>query len=165
MGGSFPFHQVLRAYELETSQKINFDKSAIYVCPNVHPECISEVSQILNIPAVACHERYLGLPTVLGRRKKEYFYLIRSRVWNKLNGWKEKFFSKGSKEILFKADAQCIPNYYMSCLTIPHSLCGELNSMVARFLCGSSQQSKKIHWISRRKLCCPKSSVVQAFKI
>ena len=59
---------------------MNFDKSAIYFSPNVISDRSQEISYIVNIPVVACHERYLGLPTVIGRRKKEYFDSVKSRV-------------------------------------------------------------------------------------
>lgn len=43
---------------------------------------------------------------MIGRRKMDSFDLIKSKEWNRLNGWKEKLFSKSGKEILIKAVAQ-----------------------------------------------------------
>ena len=36
------------------------------------------------------YEKYLGLPAVVGRNKKESLRYIKERVWNKIRGWREK---------------------------------------------------------------------------
>lgn len=44
------------------------------------------------------YEKYLGLPTVVGRNKKASLNYIKDRVWGKLQGWKEKLFSQAIKK-------------------------------------------------------------------
>lgn len=66
---------------------------------------------------------YLGLPSAWGRSKKEMFLWILARVNAKLEGWKEKFISKGGKEILIKSVIQAIPTYAMSIFKLPLSIC------------------------------------------
>ena len=154
---SWQLKQVLVAYELASGQKVNFEKSAIYFSPNVSNWIRAEINSILNITSVTCHDRYLGIPTIIGRRKIETFESIKARVWAKLNGWKERCFSKGGKEILIKAVAQSIPNYFMSCFRLPQAICADINHMIARFWWGASTEGNKIHWLSWKKLCRPKS--------
>lgn len=72
------------------------------------------------------HERYLGLPTMIGRSKKIIFQQLKERVWKKLKGWKEKMLSRAGKEVLIKAVAQAIPTYAMSCFLIPKGFCEEI---------------------------------------
>lgn len=45
------------------------------------------------------HEKYLGLPSLVGRNKKNTFKEIKDKLAKKLAGWKEKFLSKVGKEI------------------------------------------------------------------
>ncbi|CAL8173222.1 unnamed protein product [Prunus armeniaca] len=66
----------------------------------------NEVSSVLKIPTVEFHEKYLGLPTVIGRKKKDCFNGIKERLRKKLNGWKEKLLSKSGKSLLIKANSK-----------------------------------------------------------
>ena len=76
------------------------------------------------------HQKYLGLPLLVGRNKKASFSAIKDKLSKKLAGWKGKLFSKVGKEVLIKAVAQAIPTYTMSCFKISDSLCDELTSMI-----------------------------------
>jgi hypothetical protein len=84
--------------------------------PNQDKEMIC---QQIDIKTVTSHSRYLGLPVVFGRSKKDVFSFVQERVWKKVKGWKEKFLSRAGKETLIKAVAQAIPNYIMSCYKVP----------------------------------------------
>ena len=46
------------------------------------------------------HNKYLGLPSIIGRSKIEVFAEVKERVGKKLAGWKEKMLSIGGKEVL-----------------------------------------------------------------
>ena len=77
--------------------------------------------------------KYLGLPPIIGRGKKQAFMEIKQKIENKLQGWKGKLLSQAGKEILIKSVAQAIPVYTMSVFRLPDDLCKEINSMVGRF--------------------------------
>ena len=51
------------------------------------------------------HSKHLGLPSFIGRSKKQVFAILKERVGRKLAGWKGKLLSMGGKEILIKAVA------------------------------------------------------------
>ena len=79
------------------------------------------------------HGKYLGLPSIIGKSKNEFFAEIKERVGRKLAGWKEKLLSIGDKEILIKAVAQAISTYAMSCFQLPKGLCDDIEGMMRRF--------------------------------
>ena len=79
------------------------------------------------------HESYLGLPSLVGRSKRNTFTQLKQRVSNKLAGWKEKLLSSAGKEVLIKAVAQAVLSYTMSCFKLPNTLCDELIGMVRQF--------------------------------
>ena len=53
-------------------------------------------------------KNYLGLPSIIGRSKKQVFNKVKERVGKKLMGWKEKLLSIRGREILIKAMAQAV---------------------------------------------------------
>lgn len=55
----------------------------------------------------------------------------------------EKDLSKAGREILIKAVAQAIPNYTMSCLKLPVSLCDDINSIITRFWWGQKEKNEQ----------------------
>ncbi|XP_058778142.1 uncharacterized mitochondrial protein AtMg00310-like [Vicia villosa] len=106
----------------------------------------------MGVKTVTSHSKYLGLPVVFRRSKKEVIAQVVERVWKKIKGWKEKFLSKAKKEVFIKAVAQVIPSYIMSFYKIPESICHEIESMLAKFWWGSKNGERKLHWMSRGKM-------------
>ncbi|XP_075660665.1 uncharacterized protein LOC142630550 [Castanea sativa] len=110
------------------------------------------------------HEKYLGLPSLVGRNKRNIFNSIKEKLSKKLAGWKEKLLPKAGKEVLIKAMAQAIPTYTMSVFKLPDSLCEDLTSMIRNFWWGQRNDERKIVWMSWEKLCALKSSGGMGFK-
>ena len=75
----------------------------------------------------------MGLPSLVGRNKKNTFMEVTAKLAKKLAGWKEKLLSKAGKEVLIKVVAQAIPTYTMSCFKIPDSFCDEMTSLIRNF--------------------------------
>ena len=90
-------------------------------------------------------ERYLGLPMVGGKSKVSTFREVQERVTKRVMGWKEKYISKAGREVLIKTVAQAIPTYSMSMFKIPKKICGDINSVLAKYLWGQTKNEKKIH--------------------
>lgn len=72
------------------------------------------IQERMGVKTVQRHSKYLRLPIIYGRSKKEIFRLVIERVWKKIKGWKEKFLSRAGKEVLIKVVARAIPSYIMS---------------------------------------------------
>ena len=85
------------------------------------------------------HEKYLGLPSLVGRSKRNTFQQLKEHLANKLSGLKEKLLSNAGKEVLIKAVAQAIPAHTMSCFLLPASLCEEMTSIVRNFWWGQKR--------------------------
>ncbi|XP_058746202.1 uncharacterized protein LOC131619078 [Vicia villosa] len=100
-------------------QLVNLDKSEVSFSKNVREKDKAMIRARMGVKTVDNHSRYLGVPVIFGKSKKEVFSLVVERVWKKIKGWKEQFLSRAGKEALIKAVAQAIPTYVMSCYKMP----------------------------------------------
>ncbi|KAL5817683.1 hypothetical protein ACOSQ3_026061 [Xanthoceras sorbifolium] len=156
--------RILQMYEAASGQSVNYEKSALTFSPNVPEMTVLDIGNIFNVDVVACHEKYLGLPSSLGRNKRDVFRSILDRVWQKLQGWKGRLFSVGGKEVLLKAVVQAIPSYAMSCFKLPVSLGMDVQRMCADFWWGSEKEKRKTHWVAWKKMCFSKVSGGMGFR-
>ncbi|XP_050280246.1 uncharacterized protein LOC126721238 [Quercus robur] len=110
---------ILNLYEAASEQKVNVDKSSIFLSINTPLELKAEIMEVMGPMQDSKHNKYLGLPSIIGKSKKEVFAEIKEKFAKKLSRWKEKILSIGGKEILIKEVAQAIPTYAMSCFLLP----------------------------------------------
>ena len=99
------------------------------------------------------HNKYLGIPSIIGKSKTQVFAEVKERVRKKLAGWKGKLLSIGGREILIKEVAQAVPTYTMSCFQLPKTLCKDLENLMRNFWWGQRDDENKISWVSWKKMC------------
>ena len=93
------------------------------------------------------YEKYLGLPSLVGKGKKASFNYIKERVWKKLQGWEGKLLSQAGMEVLIKAVIQAIPTYTIGCFKTPLGLCHDIEALIKKFFWGQRGDRRKIHWV------------------
>jgi hypothetical protein len=125
---------------------VNQDKSAIFFSSNCKEEVKKEMFECLKIGKEAPEEKYLGLPTALGRSTTEAFESICSRIRNLVSGWCEKKLSAAGREFLIKAVAQSIPIYSMCCFQLSKTACRKITSAISQFYWGGDEEKRKMHW-------------------
>ena len=151
-------------YERGSGQKINREKTNTFFSSNTPHEVQVQIQQVFGVPAIRHFEKYLGLPALVGRAKKQSFIYIKERVWKKLQGWKEKLLSQAGREVLIKAVIQAIPIYTMSCFKLPKGLVRELEGMIRKFWWGYRGEHRKTHWVKWERLCEVKEVGGMGFK-
>jgi len=72
----------LHKYEAASGQKINFAKTDVSFSKGVQPERRNQIAICLDIREVLSHDKYLGLPTHIGRSKKQPFLFVVDRIKN-----------------------------------------------------------------------------------
>ncbi|KAL0004550.1 hypothetical protein SO802_012111 [Lithocarpus litseifolius] len=105
------------------------------------------IKGLLGVQEIRSYEKYLGLPSLVGRGKKASFNYIKERVWRKLQGWESKLLSQAGREVLIKSVIQAIPTFAMGCFKLPLGLCHEIEAMVKKFWWGQCGDRRKIHWL------------------
>lgn len=156
--------QCIQSYEAAFGQQVNFDKIELTFSRNVPTNCQNLIRGRIRIKTDSAPLKYLGLPTMVGKSKKNIFSCLLDRVQKKLKGWKALTLSQRAREILIKCIAQAIPTYIMSCFAIPISICHDIKSAISRYWWGGCDTQRKIHWISWDNLCLPKNKGGMGFR-
>lgn len=82
------------------------------------------IQRILGVQEMSSHRKYLGMPSMFGRARKEIFQGIRDNIWRRINGWSERFRV---------AVLQAIPTFVMSCFLIPRGIIDLVEGAIRRF--------------------------------
>lgn len=93
---------------------------------NTPQEISLNITQITGVKATGTFEKYLGLPTILGRKIAKALHSLLDKVGGKISIWKKKILSAASKEILFKSVLQAFPSYIMGIFLLPKSILKDL---------------------------------------
>jgi hypothetical protein len=155
-GGAREIEDALHAYCMASGQRINRDKSSVYFskgCPN---NVRLKVMDILEVSNESLNDKYLGMPSDVGRSRNGSFKFLKDRLWKRVQGWLEQLLSAGGKEILIKSVAQAVATYSMSCFRLPRGLCIHLNSLMRNFWWGSKGGKRKTCWVSWEVMTSPK---------
>jgi hypothetical protein len=156
--------RLLDRYETASGQKLNKEKTSIFFSKNTSPTKRQEIIQLSGFQVSQQYDKYLGLPSLVGKSRTKAFKGIKDRVWNRLNNWKVKFLSQAGKEILLKAVVQAIPTYSMSVFQLPITLCREINGMMQKFWWGHMEKDSKIHWMSWDRMSFSKAQGGMGFR-
>ena len=139
--------RLLAVCEKASGQQLNRAKTSLFFSGNTPREVQEEKKNRFGAQIIKQHEKYLGLPSLVGRNKRTTFNAIKEKLGKVLVDWKEKLLSKVGKEFLIKVITQAIPTYTMSCFKIPNSLYDELMGMIKNFWWGQKRKEKKIAWL------------------
>ncbi|KAA3481589.1 reverse transcriptase [Gossypium australe] len=137
---------ILQEYAYCSGQCVNFDKSTVFFSANMAEESKVAVSSFLGVQSSESSERYLGLPNMVSRRKKEAFQNLVDRIAVRIEAWSSRLLSQGGKEIFIKSVLQAIPTYAMSCFLFPKALCEMIESRIAHFWWQKGAGKRAIHW-------------------
>jgi ribonuclease HI len=107
-----------------------------------------DLSNIMGVKHVLGTGNYLGLPSMIGRKKKDVFAYIKDRIWKRINSWRGRALSRAGKEVMIKSVLQAIPTYIMSIYLIPDSTIKEIERLMNSFWWGGGANNKGIRWLA-----------------
>ena len=100
------------------ANKLTMTKHRFFFSTNTERSIQESIKALLGVAAITQYEKYLGLPSFVGKAKKQSFSYIRERIWHKMQGWKEKLLSQAGREVLIKAVVQAMPTFTMNCFKL-----------------------------------------------
>ena len=124
---------ILERYEKASGQKANKNKTTIFFSKSTVEINKNEIKSALGLQEIEHYEQYLGLPSLVGRRKKQSFNLIKEKIWRKLQSWEGKLLSQVDREVLIKVVIQAIPTFAMRCFKLPVGLCHDIEALMKKF--------------------------------
>ncbi|KAE8773418.1 Alanyl-tRNA synthetase [Hordeum vulgare] len=157
-------NDILRIYGECSGQAVNKEKISIVFSPNTPAPVRQQVKLSLLIGVEAFSERYLGLPTAVGRITSGMFDHIRERILAKLQGGVERMLSCAGREIRLKTVAQAIPTFSMSCFKLTRKVCKSLVLIMGKYWWSSSVDRRSLHWLSWDVVSKPKKQGGMGFR-
>lgn len=156
--------EIFDCYTKASRQMFNYKKSSMFFSGKILEAQIAAIKGIFKFKVVSKYEKYLGLPSMIGRNKMSFFNDVKLKVLYKISSWNYKMFSSGSREVLIKAAAQAIPAYAISLFKLPRGLCNSIQRAISRFWWGPKEDKRGIHWTRWEKLSHAKSRGGMGFR-
>ena len=147
---------ILTSYETAAGQSINTSKSSITFSRRAPNSVKTQIKDCLQIQKEGGTGKYLGLPEVFGRRKRDLFTSIVDRIKIKASSWSKRHLSAAGKMVMLNSVLSPIPSHAMTCFKLPKSLITRIQSAVTRFWWDDKDGKKKIDWVSWTKMTQPK---------
>jgi len=107
--GASRLANILELYHRGSGQLVNNAKTAVFFSANCDQNMKQAVCCSLQIQTEALGERYLGLPTAVGKVSDGTFDYSADRIRSFVHGWGENNMSCTGREVLLKANAQAVP--------------------------------------------------------
>ncbi|XP_019159706.1 PREDICTED: uncharacterized protein LOC109156321 [Ipomoea nil] len=123
----------LTDYEMMSGQAVNYHKSSICFSKNTRGEIREENAGILGVVQAQNFGKYLGLPSFVGRNRREAFSYIEDKIRQRIGSWNKKLLSQAGKEVLLKSVAQFMPTFSMSVFLLPMNLCTAIERTMNRY--------------------------------
>nr|XP_033513784.1 uncharacterized protein LOC117278420 [Nicotiana tomentosiformis] len=129
---------VLEEYEAASGQKINKEKSSVYMLEGAQGDEVNTIHLNTEFQRHSFPFTYLGCPIFHNRRRKEFYKNIIFKVQERLSSWKGKLLSIGGREVLISHVLESMPIHLLSVVNPPVYVINQLHKMFARFYWSNS---------------------------
>ncbi|XP_047261007.1 uncharacterized protein LOC124894352, partial [Capsicum annuum] len=111
--------EVLTKYEKASGQKVNKEKSAVYMHHLADPVVMERVQLVTGISRQEFPLTYLGCPIFYSKRNMSFYSDLIQKVLGRLQSWKGKLLSHGGRAVLICYVLQSMPIHLLSAVDPP----------------------------------------------
>ena len=76
---------ILESYERASGQKLNREKTSLLFSKNTPRVAKEHLTNSVGVTPTDCFEKYLGLPSMVGKSQMASFSTIKGRIWERIN--------------------------------------------------------------------------------
>ncbi|KAL7228890.1 hypothetical protein ACSBR2_007559 [Camellia fascicularis] len=145
--------EVLNDFSAASGLKISLAKSKLFISPNIACHEARSLSNVCGISLTSDLGKYLGIPLIHKRCNCHFFWFITDKIQCRLSSWKSNLLSLVGRSTLVQAVSSALPSYAMQTLTLPGSICNDIDKLNRNFLWGDTDTSKKVHLVKWTNVC------------
>ncbi|CAM8932747.1 unnamed protein product [Rhodiola kirilowii] len=143
--------RILKSFEAASGLRINYSKSKC-VGIGVKEGDLKQFAQTLGCATGQLPLEYMGILVGADPRKVKTWAPVIDKFKEKLASWRSLNLSMAGRLVLVKAALSNLLVYYASLFKMPVQVVAQLERLQRRFLWGSSDKGKKIHYVKWEKL-------------
>lgn len=121
--------EIFQMYKEASRQMVNEEKSELFFSKTVPQNVRNQICLQLGIKEVMKFNKYLGLPTLYGRSKRDLLKDIKDRLSTRINHWSTKNLSQAGREVLIEVVGQAIPTFVI--FKFSKTLCEDMHRDLA----------------------------------
>ena len=147
---------VLDSFCSFSGKKVSNAKSRVFFSPNVNQDTKTNLCEILEFRYTPTLEKYLGFPVEHSGTRQDFGIII-ERIQSHLTSWIANLLSFTGRLVVTQSVSTTIPNYAMQCVALPSKVLHSVDKLSQEFLWGSTDNKKKLHLVSWKKIAKPKT--------
>ncbi|KAJ3687279.1 hypothetical protein LUZ61_016443 [Rhynchospora tenuis] len=132
---------------------INPAKSKLWFSKCCTEQAIQTVQDNLRADPAGHEERYLGALLSSSNNAKKTGNMLLERLKSKLAGWRSNLLSHAGRLVLIKSVLMSVPVYFMSIEVLPKGIIKQMESLIAKFFWGKSDQNRYMSFVAWAKIC------------
>lgn len=121
---------VLTCFCEMSGQSINFNKSKMYISPNVQRRRANRLCNVVGIQHTIDLGKYLGIPLLHSRASKVHFNDLVDKVQSRLDGWINNTLNFAGRATMVQSVSSTIPSYMMQTMELPMGVCDKLDRIL-----------------------------------
>ncbi|KAJ4783428.1 RNA-directed DNA polymerase (reverse transcriptase)-related family protein [Rhynchospora pubera] len=146
-------NRIMEEFGMVSGLVINPTKSKIWFSKKCDDQVRQLIHNTLRAGTAEDEERYLGALLTKANCAKKTGTMLLERLKAKLTGWSSNMLSHAGQLVLIKSVLLSIPVFFMSVEIIPRGLIKQMESPIAKFFWGKTDQHRYMSFVSWAKIC------------